>query len=331
MHETYDAQLKDAIAAESLSPLAGEVLYQLATDAYGVDPQAAPDMLASLTYHSASECLQAIADLLSRQLLLQIDTGHDVRIIANYQRLGLDETARQAITRTSLAFEHIGYPHSPKAMSTLAAMFREERGTIYLGLEITSHRVFSELTTRSSYGRKTVFLIPRRSAIEPDRRAHYDEVMNGWIAFLRDGPRSLRQHTRLKLTKWALPHIYTSALSAELARVDLYTLGMNTTRRGQLVSAERGSSLYGIAYEQYRSAVHTAQPVFSIWPKEWLLFKLRGYVLAGFLITLAIPLSIAAGSIGALLAGFILGIASNTAWDSLRGVAWRPPDLFENR
>jgi len=325
MHEN---KLQAAIANQNISPFLTRILEEFAKDAYGLEQTTAPSIIASLTNRSFDECNQAIIELVGRNLLLRVEDGSGVRLVANYQQLGIDEETRRALFLRAWSFEILGAPHSPKAMSTLDALFREERQPIYVGLEVTSHKVFREIEARANEGRRTIFLMPKKSDLPSERQLHHDEVMATWINFLRKGPEVLRKHVRICLTPKALPHLYTSAIGPNHVRLDLYQYDQNTTRRGEMVLTRRGSSLYDLAYRQYCEAVYMSPPLASVWPWEWVRFTLRRYWLTATGVGLAALLTWIGGGFATLFAALFLGVAANALYEGLRSRTWVPPDLY---
>jgi hypothetical protein len=320
-------ELDMAIERQGLPSFLAEVLGQLALDGDGLDAGAAPSFVASLMNRPLEECNDAIIELLGRNLLLlRVVDAPNARLVANYQILGIGEETRLRLTRRATPFEALGAPHSPNSMSTLDAIFREERDPIYLGLEVTSHKVFRELQARAEAGRVTVFLIPKRQHLPSERTVHYDEMRSAWVRWLGEGRRALRKNIRILVTPRPLPHLYTSCLTRNVARLDLYHYGQNTTRRGEMIQAPRGSSLYDLAYRQIREAVNTSVPLPSVWPVEWAGFFLRRT-------WLAIAGLGAAGGLSwfgrwPFLATLLLGIGTNAVFEWFRSVRWPPTELY---
>jgi hypothetical protein len=117
--------------------------------------------------------------------------------------------------------------------------------------------------------------MPPKDKVGPQRRAHYDEVVDDWVKFLKKGHSHLRANVRLCISKEVTPEIYTSALTRECARVDVYQFSADSTRAGHILQAPRGSSLYALVEAKYRSAFDGAIPLFRVWPVQWLLAYLK--------------------------------------------------------
>jgi len=325
-----EQQLSEAVSREGLASFDAEVLMKMARDPHGLDEDAAAWFVASITSRSHEECSRAIIHLLGRGLLIQVDeNGVSKRLFANFERLGLDEATRQALLRESLPFEVLGAPHSPKAMETLNSFFREEREDIYLGIEVTHHDIFRELNARANARKSTVFLMPRKRHVSTSRKEHYDEVLKDWIGFIQNGPRERRTYVQLRITSSAHRALFTSAMSPRHARLDYYSFDSTTTREGQIVSVPARTSLYDLVYRRFCEAVHSSRPLFRLWPRAWIIERVKKYWLIGVGIALAISAGLVGGSLGAVIAALVGGLIANAVFDIARARVWGPPDLYE--
>jgi hypothetical protein len=208
-------------------------------------------------------------------------------------------------------------------------MFRDEVDPIYLGLEITSHRVFKELARRAESGRRTFFLVPRRRDLPGERWRHYDEVRAEWLKFLKEGPQYLRENIRIQLTWRALPELFTSAIAKRTVRLDVYQYGDTTTRRGEMIQAPVGSSLYDLVYQRFAETADGSPPLFAVWPLDWAYFFWKRVWLTVLGLGIGGLLTWVGSGLAAFLAAIALGIAGNALYEQLKGVRWSPPQLFE--
>lgn len=281
--------LTTMIARLDLPGLEAKALEIVARDPIGMIESDAGSQVASQTNRSRADCDRALLGLAGRGLLLRIDSDQP-RLIAAYDALGIPADQRQLIVAKSQVYQMLGHPHSPAAMQTLKRTFEESIETIYIGMEITEIGVFSALESRSDAGRQTFFLMPPKSQVNPQRREHYDEIVDGWVKFLKKGRSHLRDNVRLCISKEVTQDIYTSALTRHHARIDVYAFGADSTRTGQILQAPSQSSLYSLVYAKYRLAWATAVPIFWIWPLEWFQFyvkRLWALALGLFLLAIA--------------------------------------------
>lgn len=272
----------------NLESLQARALEIVARDAIGMIQSVAASQVSSQSNRPRVECEQALLDLVGRGLLIRVDTDQP-RLIAEYEKLGIPPEQRQLLVTHSRSFQVLGQPHSAEAMATLRALFEDAPEVIFVGMEVTAREVFTALEARSAAGRSTVFLMPPKSNVRSQRREHYDEVLDEWVRFLRKGRSHLRANVRLYISKEVTPEMYTSALTRDTARIDLYHFSAESTRTGHILQAPRGSSLYALVEARYRSALAYATPLFRVWPVRWFSAHLkRSGVLALGLVLLAI-------------------------------------------
>jgi hypothetical protein len=325
-------ELETAISNLQLEELPRAVLTEIASDPHGLDPEAAPSVLASLTHRTLADCSHACTDLASSQLVIKVRDGSRERLVANYSKMNIAEELRQALLIRACSFETLGAPHSAKAMATLDALF-EEKEPIYIALEITSHRVFRHLKHRANNHRVTIFLMPRKNDLPQERHAHHDEVLREWKEFIRTGDSKLKDFIKVRLTAVPYRHLYTSSISANRVRFDMYafTAGEHSTRRGDMVQADRNTSLYESVYREYRAAAHYSLPLFQLWPIEFLEYYATKYSppAIGALLAIGFTWYGGGGIYWALLAAIVAGIAGNSFYDLLRERRWAPPDLYK--
>lgn len=329
---TEQQKLEEAIKHLKLDPFCSVVLKEIALDPHGLEMISAPSVLASLVCRPLQDCNTAIVNLSSQQFLTQVTDDGRSWLVANYQKLGIDEETRHQLLHRASPFKTLGAPHSPNALHTLDSLFLEKE-PIYLGLEITSHRVFRHLEERARNQLLTVFLLPKKSALQVERHRHYDEVLQEWMDFINKGSADVKKFTRIRNTNVAMPHLYTSSLTADHVRFDMYLFkeGERTTRTGVMVEAQHGSSLYEVVYREYCDAVYSSLPIFSLWPAEWLgcYAKRFGPSIAGLMI--ASTLSWIGGSVLAVIAALVFGISGNAIYDSLRERVWDAPELYKRQ
>jgi hypothetical protein len=327
-------ELRSAISKQNLPEFQAIVLEKLAVEARGVDLAAASDLISLQTNRSAPDCNQAILDLVLRNLLLKIDNpdGTEVRLVANYQALGISENTRQALQLQSEPFENLDFPHSAKAMSTLNALLREEANDLFIVLaEATNHQLFAELDNRAKRGLKTTFLIPKETAVPSERRKVYREELASWTSFLKLNE-DIRRNVRILVTPKPYTHLYTSTLGPAYVRYDVFDFDDKSTRQGVMVQVKRGVSLYELVYKEYCEAVYYSCPIFTLWPRDWLKRKIGRYLFAGSMFALFIALSWLGIRMGEKILEWIAilpaGIAYHALYDELKSKRWKPPPLY---
>ena len=326
----YEEELQDSISKQKLPELESLIIEKLATEVYGVDQAEATAFFASLTNRTTSECSQAIIGLVGRKLLRRIDDGTETRLVLNYQLLGISEEAHQALLKEAQPFEMLDHPHSERAMSTLASLFREESETIYIALaEVTSISYFRELKNRAEAGHRTVFLIPKRRHLAPVKWKLYDEILAEWVSFIQEGNEKVRRNIQILITPKPFRHLYTSALGPKYVRYDMFEYDALTTRGGVMIKVERGVSLYDLVYRQYCEAVFLSSPLRKLWPRDWLLRMMRKYFLTTVLLCLAYVLMLMEETVTHLLALVVAGLAYHAIYDDFKYKLWSPPDLYK--
>lgn len=336
-YQAAKASLKELVATKGLPAGQADILETLALDDYGFQLSAAPSILAGSLNRSAEDCSEALTALSGTGLVLTVSNDSHLRIIANYQALGATEELRQALRQGHpTPFEQLDAPHSAEAMATLHALFVEEPQPIFLGLEMTAHRVFQKLTERAEAGRMTTFLMPHKSLIDEGRHRQYDEVLHAWKQFLRNLTGRGRSAVRLRITRVPYHYLYTSAVSPNFVRFNCYWYDQGTTRRGVMVRASKGSSLYDLVQREYAEAVHLASPIWSVWPVEWIRHKVASYaplVITALLVVLAYILESKLGAqvqIAKYVAIFFLGLAGESFWDFYKSRRRTPRGLYRS-
>jgi len=328
-------EIRRVVHAEQLSPVQAQVLEVLALDDYGFQLTAAPSILAASINRPAEECLEALTELTSADLVLKISDQYHSRVVANYARLGVTEEMRQALRLGHpTPFEQLDAPHSAEAMATLHTLFVEEPRPIYLGLEITSHRVFQKLEERALAGHMTVFIMPHRSLVAQEQKRHYDDILRGWIQFLRDLSRPARQNIRLCIARVPRRYLYTSALTPQFVRFDCYWYDQGTTRRGVMVKATKGSSLYDLVQREYSETVDASAPLLRVWPWAWtkhVAVRFAPLLVTATLLVVAFVLDKSVGtgsSLAKYVAVFLVGLAGESLWDMQRSRPRAPRGLY---
>ena len=337
---TYEAakqQLVELIASRALPPLQAAILNALALDDYGFQLSAAPSILAPEVNCSTEVCLENLTELISANLVIRVADQIHPRVVANYAILGVSEELRQALRQGRPSpFEQLDAPHSAEAMETLHQMFLQETRPLYIGLEMTSHRVFQRLEERASSGRLTVFLMPARRLISPERQRHYDDILDGWIRFVKGLAPGVRQNVRLRVTRIPYRYLYTSSLTPTFIRFDCYWYDQGSTRRGTMVSASKGSSLYDLVYREYSEAVLGAAPLRQLWFWDWarhLASRFTPVLVTAALVAVAYGLVTILGKTLEpvnYLAAFLVGLAGESFWDLKRARRHAVRGLYEN-
>ncbi|SDZ13839.1 hypothetical protein [Nitrosomonas sp. Nm58] len=146
-------QLNHQLEPYKLDPLARHCLELFIVDPHGIEQAATASMLAGATGDTLEMCSDVLQVLLGHRLLV----FRDGRVEANFELLGIDEATKAVLQTHTEPLRSIGSPHSPSAMESLKEWLIAHDGIVYLGMGITSHRVFQEaLQSRAHAGRTTV-------------------------------------------------------------------------------------------------------------------------------------------------------------------------------
>lgn len=257
---------KVAIAARGLgaSENATKALLALARDPHGIERGSAPSMLASNLHISLQDANDVIIELLAKRMIVE-DCQIPPRLVADLARLGLNSEESITLKSRPTIFVNRGAPHSTAAMESLDKFFRETVGPIIVALEITAPSVFREFNARAKSGRRTIFLMPRKKDVSDQRQIHYEEIMTSWVTLFRQSESFVQKNTELRITEVPFKDLYTSALSAELARFDIHYLDAQTTRAGDIIEVKAGTTLYESIYARYAEALARSCPLWRIW------------------------------------------------------------------
>lgn len=319
--------LREAVVTQQLSPHAQTILIRIAKDPHGILRNSASAIVAPMIYGKNSDADIALRELYGRQLILEKITDNQPRIVANYDLLGISKKDIDQLTSPLVQFEVIGQPHSPEGMSTLRQFF-EDPLEIYIPLSITAHTAFDCLDERAKAGKKTVFLFPAKKHVSDPLQSHYSEVLNGWIQFINDGPRYRRTNIQLRIVNIQFWDVYTCALSASTARINLNHSSSLSTRDGTIIRIGCESSLYAMFRERIQSVFDTSRPIFRINKGPWCVYV---FTRAAWPITLA-----AIGVICAAATNVFAGVVSSIAvgllrvWisDTIQVKNWSSRELF---
>ena len=321
-----EGELRNAIDKLDLSPLAAKLAYHLALDPLGIRREAAPSFAASWTAQPQDACLRAIVELLGRRVIIEV--GPDQRLQVDYSCLGISEATKTQILAEKPAFTLHGHPHSIPSMSSLENLFRDEEDPLYVGLQITSPRVFRLLEERAKKNRLTVFLMPRRKDVPHDRQKHYDEVLEEWSQLIRRGPADLKENIRILRVTSASPEIHTSLLSKSVAHLDIYSVANRSTRQGHMIEASAGSSLYLLIERSYKDTVYRSPPMWTLWRCQYLRFFWSRLWIAPIVLLMACCSLLLGGVFFGTIGTLLLGVAANHVYAHLAGITWHPPELF---
>jgi hypothetical protein len=151
----------------------------LASDRHGYETGSAPSFISSRTSLSAEGARDALLELSDAGLIRTEDCADGrKRWFADFAPLNLEGDDIETITEgLTPPFEDCSEPHSPRAMSTLEALFENTEVTLYLSMEVTSPTVFKDmLVRRTETGRKTWFLMPKKADVTDGHKGHYDAL-----------------------------------------------------------------------------------------------------------------------------------------------------------
>lgn len=311
------------------------VVQEIVLDHDGYDAGAAESILAAILNRDLATVGAALRRLQSRGLLQHTAPNGHQRIVANYSALHIPMRLGQRIRAGSPSpFRVIDAPASPSAMGTLHSLFLEEARPLYLGIEVTAHSVFKHLKARADAGFTTVVIMPRKRIVRSAKRDHSDEVLRGWIGFVRSLPRHARRNLHIRIATGDYPYLYSSTLTPEIARFDCYWYDQGTTRRGTMVSANAGSSLYDLVKREYGGLLERSAPLFRLDPRGWLLEgarQLKHVLVVVALVAVCIGLEYRFGEIPGIisLVTFLLGLAGEALWKHLDTMFRPPRDIFD--
>ena len=303
---------------------ASRALYQVALDPHGMQQPSAAVWIASILDISMERANQALIELLTTGCLSFRDNCGDVRIVANYEVLQIDDTTRDALLERQQPFVDLKQPHSTPAQKSLEDFFLNSPDTIYIGCEVTGHQAFPHLRKRAEAHYKTVFLIPRKRNLPAARHAHYEEIAADWIKFIKDGDRSLRKHVTIRVTRHPFPQLYTSGLGTDRARFNFYYLDTNTTRFGTLFEVKPGTSLYQLIATDYNKALQASVPHWQLSPFRALGHYTKRLLIPLLLIVAGVILSRLSNPVAIGVSVVLLGVLANLVWSVLGSGWWGP-------
>jgi hypothetical protein len=329
MHDIALNKLQESINEKNLNADSAKTLYEISIDPHGVEQSAAPGLVASLLYISMERANQSLIELIGKDLLTLKETDNDTRIYPNYNKLDIDEETKCELLAKQEVFENMREAHSHSSINSLDDFFLQNDDTIYIGCEVTSHHTFRKLSERASNNKQTVFIIPRKKHVSKSRHIHYDEVLNGWIKFIKDGPSELKKNIRIRLTNHSFPQLYTSSLSISKARFNLYFLNDKTTRRGSLLQVKKGTSLYELIFQNYQDALSNSYPIWRLWPLDAAKYWSIKIVLPVSLIATGVFLSKLNNPVSITLSAIAVGLVVNILWSNFGKKTWSTIKLYK--
>lgn len=275
------------------------------------------------------ESLRIMLRLRSDELIGCRQVGSERRYEATIDGYSLTDGVLKLV-RTDAVATPLEMPNSTRAMLTLAEVFLETKGTLYIGMEVSTPEVFPQLTERAGRGYKTVFLMPRKRHVPELKHIPYEECIEKWRRYLRSLPRSQGDSVSLRVTNHAYRPIYTSALSSDMARITLYSYDAGTTRGGQMISASEGSSLYHLVESQFAHALDESVPLFR--PMALILALTRRYLLRVIVVVLLVLVAVfgASKGFGAVVFACLTALAADVARGTLLWFAQRDRELFRS-
>lgn len=318
-----DAHLK----GHDLSESAKKVLLKLATAETGVLREALATIVAPIIPCSLDDANKVILELYGKNLLEERLVNNLSWVTVKYSQLGISPDQVRSLTTPTKHFEVIGSPHSHEGINTLGAFFRSD-DTIYVLLSVTSHTTFPFIVDRSRAKQRTIFLLPPKSAQPSDRKTHYDEILSQWIAFLRSGDASLREHVTLLISSNPYPDALTSGLSKQEARINANRIGAGS-REGTVIHAKNGTTLYSLFQHRVASLLDSARPLWSLNKSLYTRWILGRAVWPLALATTAIVLAMYTNPYAALGVSLAAGMLRAWIQDRLPDIAWNPSRLLK--
>lgn len=317
----------DADLIQALNDNERRALGFIASQADGLLETHIESALATYLSMRERDCLRIMMRLSSDNLIVCQLADGERRYKATIDGVPLDEELLQYI-HPEPVYSGLEMPNSTHAMTTLSELFLNTKGTLFLGMEVSTPDVFPQLGARASKGYRTVLLMPRKKDVPKAKHVPYDECIEKWRRFVDDLPKSQSKLVSIRVT--ALPHrpIYTSALSSDLARFTLYSYDAGTTRGGQMISATRGSSMYHLIETQFAHAMDGSLPRFQ--PFELALALSRRYLLHVVIVVLLVAIAVFGlqSGLGALALACLTALAADVARGVLLWAADRDQHLF---
>jgi hypothetical protein len=321
--------IDDAVSRQSLSRPETEALISLAYDPDGLPRDSIASIISPVVSLSLEEAQIVAMDLVSKDLLITED-GTGPRLVVNYALLQIP-TALVESLRHRKTYEELGHPTGPRSTTTLEHIFDTERGRIFLVLGVTSHRAFRRLADRADRGWETILVLPNKKHVPAGQEDHWKQIVSEWKSFLRGGKRSLRHSTRVLVATNSIPHLFTTGLTKNCVRFNVRPTSDESTRLGEMVQAQAGSTLYEMVYQQYCQIIASSVPLGRVWPFDWLKYYLKHRSLWILLAALAVPAFYFNASANPLAVGvttFALGILAAAVWEYMRQIKWPPTELY---
>lgn len=282
MTDKEDAEniIEGLIESLGLEGLEAECFGIFLRDPHGFEIRGAASILAGPTGHKTEDCLEAISGLQDKNYVLIREQRYQV----NFEELNIDEADRVKLHDSFSPYECLGSPHSAWAMQSFRDWFASTKGTIYVAMGVTSHKILEEaLQARADKNRFSILVFPSKKQFAESSHQHYDEILSQWKTFLSDADGNLRKNSRFLISGRLTRTLHTSGLDEHKSRFNIHWLSQST-RLGEMIVTPCKTSLYQLVYNEYQSATYFGKPLFSIWPKAWILKTLNHWTsaLVGF-------------------------------------------------
>lgn len=316
-------QLRQRISALELTSEEAEILVHVANDGEGWTLRETPGILAECTGYSHEVCSTATSSLLADGWLTKDGAGQHPQIHVNWGKLGVSSELRGEVQARKPAFINLGAPRSRQARNALTPLY-EENHRLYVSLSVTPPERLVGLDDRVRHGRPTTLLIPGRryagSLEHPDLYAH---TLDSWRKWLERDNRI--KNVELRIVHRSFWFIQTSALSRERVRFAVYSTSQ-TTSAGELLSADRDSSIYRAVSGYYRDALLFSTPWWRLYKKQYISELALRLWPAGLFVLAIVAAVIFNSAAVAVIGGAVAGAVGNSAvrqWT-------RRPKLFES-
>lgn len=255
------------------------ILLVFAKEPNGLNEELAPSFVATFARRNNSQIIKGISFSLARNYLV-LNSQNNLEM--NFSALKVPEELIKSLQEKTPAFIQLGHPHEQEAMTSLKRMLMDTEESIFIATELTDPNAFKMILERSKQNKKTIFILPDKKFCKD--KIIYHETIQKWISFINDSDSHTRNNVAVYINKRCHRELYTSAISPQSARFDLYNVTNPSTREGIMIEAHKESSLYELIETAYKNAFSTSIPLFSLHKFSFILRMLKTIILPIFII-----------------------------------------------
>jgi hypothetical protein len=316
LEATPEQQLTDTVSRAARDDLQKKLLREIVGHPDGILLGPAAAAMSAEFGQPVHACNEALLDLMARGVVTVVDDESGARfLVADFVALGLPVELRDHIVAASMPVALLGGPHSPGVLEQLREDLQLSTEQVYVCIDTQGPDQYEkDLVTRSQRGGKTVFLIPHRRDMREDQRQLYDDTVRHWEKRLRDAG-VLRRNVDVRIMRTHRPELIGSAISSSRGRIRLRSTGPLASKAGSVISVDEASSAYLLLYGTYREQLEASDPLMKVWPLRFIRSRVsQTWLIAGpLLLAAAVWLTGFKGAVFAVLAAFIINVASNVA------------------